>query len=100
MFGEVYARDINEKLQQGAVLDIIDVREAGEFASGHIPGAVHFPLGQIPSRFNELDKNKEYVVVCLSGGRSGLACEWLSSQGFNVKNMIGGMTQWPGEIER
>lgn len=99
MFKEVYAREIKEKLQQGEALNILDVRESGEFASGHIPGATLLPLGQIPGRTHELDRSKEFVVVCRSGNRSGMACEWLSGQGFKVKNMIGGMMQWPGEIE-
>lgn len=99
MFQEIYAREVNDQVNQGVQLNIIDVREAGEFAGGHIPGATLFPLGQIPGRSQELDKNVEYVVVCRSGGRSGLACEWLSSQGFKVKNMLGGMMSWQGEIE-
>jgi rhodanese-related sulfurtransferase len=99
MFEEIYPREVNEQLTNGVALNILDVREPGEFAGGHIPGAKLFPLGQIPGRSGELDRNLEYVVVCRSGGRSGLACEWLSSQGFNVKNMIGGMMSWPGQVE-
>jgi rhodanese-related sulfurtransferase len=99
MFEEIFPKEVNEQLTKGVALNILDVREPGEYASGHIPGAKLFPLGQIPGRFGELDRNLEYVVVCRSGGRSGLACEWLSSQGFKVKNMIGGMMSWPGQVE-
>lgn len=99
MFEEIYPKEVLEQLQKGVALHILDVREPGEYAGGHIPGAKLFPLGQIPGRFRELDRNLEYVIVCRSGARSSLACEWLTNQGFKVKNMIGGMLSWPGQVE-
>ena len=51
-------------------LEIIDVREDDEVAEGIIPGAKHITLGDIPTRISELSKDKEYVMVCRSGGRS------------------------------
>ncbi|WP_049754036.1 rhodanese-like domain-containing protein [Anoxybacillus flavithermus] len=80
-------------------VEVLDVREAHEVAAGKIPNARHIPLGQLFARLNELDSNKTYIVVCHSGGRSALACEWLSERGFHVKNMVGGMMSWEGEVE-
>lgn len=93
-------RDVQSRLEKGEKLQIIDVREPGEVASGKIPGAKNIPLGQIPSRLNEISRNVETIMVCRSGGRSGRACEFLVGQGFgNVKNMTGGMLSWSGKVE-
>jgi rhodanese-related sulfurtransferase len=88
-----------ETLRQQENVEVLDVRETHEVALGKIPNALHIPLGQLLTRLNELDRDKTYIVVCHSGGRSALACEWLSERGFQVKNMIGGMMNWEGEIE-
>ncbi|MFC7339769.1 rhodanese-like domain-containing protein, partial [Haloferula chungangensis] len=50
-------------------------------------------------RMNELDKSKDYVMVCRSGGRSGQATQFLEDQGFNVTNMDGGMMNYEGETK-
>ncbi|MBO8173255.1 MAG: rhodanese-like domain-containing protein [Bacillaceae bacterium] len=73
---------------------ILDVRETGEYRVGHIEGSLNIPLGQVLQRTGELDPNKDIVVVCRSGNRSALACEWLASRGFRVFNLDGGLTQW------
>ncbi|TDL78843.1 rhodanese-like domain-containing protein [Peribacillus frigoritolerans] len=78
-------------------LNVIDVREADEVASGKIPGAVNIPLGLLEFRMHELDKSKEYTMVCRSGGRSGRAAQFLEGQGFKVINMTGGI--WNGKTE-
>jgi rhodanese-related sulfurtransferase len=48
---------------------------------------------------HELDKSKEYTMVCRSGGRSGRAAQFLEGQGFKVINMTGGMLDWDGKTE-
>ncbi|MEL3972267.1 rhodanese-like domain-containing protein [Rossellomorea oryzaecorticis] len=88
-----------EELLKNEKPNIIDVREDDEVAAGKIPTAKHIPLGSIESRMKELDKSKEYIMVCRSGGRSGRAVQLLESQGFNVINMSGGMLAWEGNVE-
>jgi rhodanese-related sulfurtransferase len=95
----ISAKEVEEKLLNGEQLNIIDVRETQEVAMGKIPAAVNIPLGLIEFRMMELDKNKEYIIVCLSGGRSSSATRFLENQGFNVTNMMGGMMAWTGEVE-
>jgi rhodanese-related sulfurtransferase len=96
----IHPLDVYERLKRGDELQIIDVREASEVAVGKIPWAKHIPLGQIPDRLNEIDPNKETVVVCRSGGRSAKACAFLMSAGFSrVKNMMGGMNAWSWDVE-
>jgi len=91
--------EVLERMKRGEKFNILDVREPDEWASGHIPGARHIPLGELQARHGELDKDSEIVVVCKSGGRSALACEFLASMGYNAINMPGGMSAWPGDIE-
>lgn len=99
MYKELHAQDIANRLKKGERFEILDVREPDEWMSGHIPFARHIPLAQIPDRRNEIDNNKEYVVVCRSGNRSARACEYLSAHGFRVINMAGGMSEWTGDIQ-
>ena len=67
--------------------------------SGKIPGAMNIPLGLLEFRMHELDKSKEYIIVCRSGGRSGRAAQFLEYHGYKVINMTGGMIAWEGKIE-
>lgn len=96
---EVKPSEIERRLKSGESLNIIDVREGNEVETGKITGAKHIPLGEILTRLHELDKDKEYIMVCRSGNRSGLASEWLTEKGFQVKNMVGGMSNWESDME-
>lgn len=96
---EMTAKEVESKLNEGKKFDIIDVREVDEVAAGKIPGSVNIPLGLIEFRMHELDKSKEYIMVCRSGARSGRASQFLEYQGFNVINMTGGMLFWEGIVE-
>ncbi|KEO81402.1 rhodanese-like domain-containing protein [Tumebacillus flagellatus] len=93
--------DVQERLARGEIMNIIDVREPEETATGMIPGAKHIRLSEIPQRKNEIAPDVETILVCRSGNRSGQACEYLAAQGFrNVKNMMGGMLGWKGPVQR
>ena len=92
-------QEVQSRLEAGEQLNIVDVREADEVAGGKIPEALHIPLGLVEFRMNELDKNKEYFVVCHAGGRSARAVQFLESYGYDVTNINGGMLAWEGETE-
>ena len=79
----------------GAVL--LDVRTAGEFASGTIPGALNidFLSPTFGKKVSELDKNVTYFLFCRSGNRSGQACRLMYQQGFDVRNLSGGIGEFP-----
>ncbi|MDX8344417.1 rhodanese-like domain-containing protein [Rossellomorea sp. YZS02] len=96
---QLTAKQVEELLNENQSLNILDVREDDEVASGMIPTAKHIPLGQVESRMGELEKSKEYIMVCRSGGRSGQAAQFLENQGFDVINMTGGMMSWEGPTE-
>lgn len=96
---ELTTKEVEALLKEGKTLNLIDVREVDEVAAGKIPGAVHIPLGFIPDSLNNLDSEKEYIMVCRSGARSGRATQFLESHGYQVSNMKGGMLAWTGEVE-
>ena len=81
---------------EGALL--LDVRSGGEFASHHLPGAVHIPVGELARRMSELgpDKARPVVVYCASGVRSASAASLLRSAGFGAVHDLGAMSRWQG----
>lgn len=93
---EITAREVQERIEARELLTIIDVREPEEVAEGHIKDVIHIPLGEIQERVGELEKNKEYILVCRSSARSGKAAAYLESAGYHVTNMVGGMLAWKG----
>lgn len=91
---QISAKEVETLLSQGKTLNIIDVREVDEIEAGKIPGAVNIPLGLIEFKMHELDKTKEYILVCHSGARSARATIFLESYGYHVMNLNGGMLAW------
>lgn len=91
----ILPQELKERLENGELLHIIDVREDEEIASGMIPGAKHIPLGQLPERYKEIPQSEEVILVCRSGNRSSKAYEYLVSLGYHhLKNLKGGMLAW------
>ena len=83
-------------MNQGVCL-ILDVRDAKEFAAGHLPRARHIPLGELAGRLGEIGKFKEKPVIVTdrTGARSGAACRLLRKSGFNnVYQLKGGVAAW------
>ncbi|MCP1306041.1 rhodanese-like domain-containing protein [Paenibacillus tyrfis] len=88
-------QEVKQRLENGEMLTLIDVREPEEVALGMIPGAKHIPLMDIPQRLDEIPQHSETILVCRSGNRSGRALEYLEAQGFTgLVNMTGGMLEW------
>lgn len=86
--------DAKRKLDASEGL-LVDVREANEWAAGHVAGARHIPLGQLTATMPDLPRDREIMLVCQSGARSGLATKILRQGGFeNALNVEGGMTAW------
>ena len=74
---------------------VVDVRGQAEWDAGHLPGAVHIPLGTLPTRLDELPRDTPVVLQCQSGGRSSIASALLQAHGFqNVTNLRGGIRGW------
>jgi hydroxyacylglutathione hydrolase len=76
-------------------LQVVDVRSPEEWSGGHLPGAIHIPLAQLPDRIRELDGSAPIVLHCRGGGRSSIATSFLQSQGVaDVSNLAGGFDAW------
>ncbi|HEX2906539.1 MAG TPA: rhodanese-like domain-containing protein [Phototrophicaceae bacterium] len=74
---------------------LVDVREIDEWVLGHIPGAVHIPLNDLPERLAEIPTDKPVVVVCATGGRSLYGSQFLLESGYSqVYNLEGGTMGW------
>ncbi len=73
---------------------VLDVREADEWVHGHVDGATHIPMREVPARLEELPEGDPLYVVCRSGGRSARVAAWLNANGFDAVNVGGGMGEW------
>lgn len=73
---------------------LLDVREDDEWDAGHVPGAVHIPLGELGARYTEISHDRPLFVICRSGHRSAHAAQALAGAGWDVRNVSDGMTGW------
>jgi len=79
-------------VEDGAFL--LDVRESDEWIAGHAAAATHIPLGQVPSRVDEVPADQTVVAICRGGARSNQAAEFLRAKGIDAVNLAGGMRAW------
>jgi rhodanese-related sulfurtransferase len=71
---------------------VLDVRERWEWVAGHVGGALHVPMHELPARTEEVPH--DVVVVCRSGSRSAQVTAWLVAQGWQAVNLDGGLLAW------
>ena len=91
---EVDIDQLDALLHEGSVR-LLDVREAGEFKSGHVPGATNVSVKRLPERLAALKRDKPYAVICGSGRASKVATSYLAEQGFKgTVSVRGGTTAW------
>ncbi len=87
--------EIKERLEKGGNVFLLDVREPQEFEFARIEGACLIPLGDLPNRYEEIERDAEIVVYCHHGIRSLQAAVFLLQKGFTqVKNLAGGIDAW------
>ena len=92
------AQRLNDAQQPAPLL--LDVREPWELEICLIEGSVAMPMGSVPARFPELDRDREPVVICHHGGRSAQVCMFLERQGFSsVINLAGGVAGWAAQVD-
>jgi rhodanese-related sulfurtransferase len=91
-----------EKLLSNPNYYFLDVRTITEHEAIRIPNTNVIPVQELASRLNEIKKfkDKKIVVYCRSGNRSGKGTAILNNAGFDAVNLIGGMNQWQGQVEK
>ncbi|MFI6845229.1 rhodanese-like domain-containing protein [Kitasatospora sp. NBC_00085] len=73
---------------------VVDVREAFEFAAGHVAGARWIPLGMLAGSLADLPRGRAVMVICASGSRSKVGVELLTRAGFEAASVRGGVAAW------
>lgn len=82
-------------------INLIDIRETHEYKGGHVPTAKNIPMNKLIQNAEKLLKNdKEYHIICQSGGRSSRACGILRKKGFDVVNISGGTMSYKGKLKK
>jgi rhodanese-related sulfurtransferase len=92
---EVTREEARKLIDEGAQL--VDVRADHEWEAGHIGGATHVPLPELPQRLGEIDKDRQVVVYCRGGNRSSMATDALTDAGFDAVKLSEGIVGWSEE---
>jgi rhodanese-related sulfurtransferase len=92
---EISRAEAREMLDSGAQL--VDVRADHEWEAGHLPGAVHIPLPELPARIEEIEKDRPVILYCRGGNRSTMATVALAEAGYDAAKLSEGATGWEEE---
>ncbi len=98
---EVTVQDLKRALDDPDLgIEVLDVREPGEYQIAHIDGVPLIPLSQLAQRYTELNPEQQYYIHCRSGSRSLQAVRFLRERGFkHLKSVKGGIAAWAEEID-
>jgi rhodanese-related sulfurtransferase len=91
---EIQPADLIPQYRNGSAPKLLDCREPFEWAQVRIPGSLHIPMNEIPSRLGELDSDAQWVVVCAHGNRSYAVAGYLLHNGLQASSLAGGVTDW------
>ena len=96
---QLTVKELKRRLDAGEDVQLIDVREPFEYQIAQIGGKL-IPQNDVPNRLAEIDRDREVVVQCKSGGRSQRIAEFLAQAGYpRVVNLAGGILAWSNEID-
>ncbi len=97
---EISVAELARMRTRGDAFVLLDVREDDELATASLPGARHVPMGEIPSRLDELERGDAYVVMCHGGVRSDHVARYLRASGYaDVANLAGGIDAWSTDVD-
>lgn len=91
--GQLSVHEALERVVRGEV-ELLDVRQPGEWRDGHAEGATFLTAGELPSRLDEVPRDRPVAVICGSGFRSSVAASLLVAEGRDALTVVGGMTAW------
>ena len=96
---EITVQELKQLQEKKAEFQLIDVREEHELEICEI-GGEHIPMGDVMDNLDRISSDKQVVIMCRSGARSGSICRALEAEGFdNVYNLKGGILAWADEID-
>lgn len=96
---EITVSELKKLKDNNADFQLIDVREEHELEICEI-GGTHIAMGEVMENLNKISKDKQVIIHCRSGARSGAICQALEANGFNnVYNLKGGIIAWSTEID-
>ena len=91
----ISANELNARRESGPAPVVIDVRTPGEYATGHVPGAVNIPFDQIAKRIGEVDAPHGVALYCMVGPRARMGESALLAAGYEtVLHLEGGLAAW------
>ena len=99
---EITVVELKDRLDSESVPILVDVRESFERDIADLPevGQLRIPLAEVPGRSGEIPRDREVVLYCRSGSRSGSAVQFLRAQGFeSVVNLKGGVLAWREDVD-
>lgn len=96
---EITPAEFLSRRAAGEAMTLLDVREEWELGVASVPGIVHIPMGDVAARIDEIDRNKEVVVLCRSGRRSLEVARYLQQNGFRAVNLAGGILAWSRDVD-
>jgi hydroxyacylglutathione hydrolase len=92
---QIAVSELRDRLAGAAPPQVVDVRRAGEYAAGHVPGAIHVPLDRLEAEASRLDPARPVAVVCAGGYRSSAGTSVMARRGFrDLVNVTGGTAAW------
>lgn len=105
---EMSVDELQAALSQGANVLVLDVREQYEWDQVHLPAGagwpvLHIAMNAVPTHLDDLPRERTIAVLCAHGNRSFGVTHYLLEQGFEARNVTGGITRWTmrgGPVER
>lgn len=97
---QITAKELQQKIQHGEKLFLLDVREPYEYRAARINGSFLLPMAQVPNRLDELPKNQPIIVICHHGMRSQRVADYLAHHNFkSIYNLYGGIDAWSQDVD-
>jgi rhodanese-related sulfurtransferase len=90
---ELAPREVAGLHERGEAL-LVDVRQPQEHEAGHIAGSVHIPMAEVAARAGELPSDRPVVFYCRVGARSSFVTDAFRANGFDARNLAGGLVAW------
>ena len=100
MVEDISPRELDRRRRDGEPWQLLDVREVWEIETASVDDAICIPMGEVPGRLGEIDRDVPVAVLCHSGVRSARVAAFLEQSGFaTVRNVAGGIDRWAEDVD-